>query len=151
MRLGMVQCRALMIRPTPASRFPTPRVQPPMTNLTPKGSIVITGASSGIGRACALRLDRLGYRVYAGVRGAEDGEALRRQGSALLTPLIMDVTGPETLKAAAGRIEAEVGEAGLAGLVNNAGIAVAVPLEYLPVDELSRQLEVNVVGQVAAT
>jgi NAD(P)-dependent dehydrogenase (short-subunit alcohol dehydrogenase family) len=114
-------------------------------------TVVITGASTGIGAACAKRLDALGMRVFAGVRRAEDGEALRAQTSERLTPLLLDVTDKAAIGMAAGRVRDAVGDSGLWGLVNNAGIAVAGPLEFLPVDELRRQLEVNVVAQVAVT
>jgi len=100
-------------------------------------SVLITGASSGIGAACAERLARGGWKVFAGVR--ERGKA-----PAGTTELILDVTDPGAIEAAA----AAVGEQ-LDGLVDNAGIAIAAPLEHLPLDELRRQLEVNVVGQLA--
>jgi NAD(P)-dependent dehydrogenase (short-subunit alcohol dehydrogenase family) len=105
---------------------------------------VVTGASSGIGEAVALRLARGGWHVLAGVRGEEDAERLHGQG---LKPLWLDVTDPESIAAAAARVEGQP----LAGLVNNAGIAVSMPLELLPLDELRRQLEINFVGQVAVT
>lgn len=107
--------------------------------------VVVTGASTGIGEACALRLDQLGFRVLAGVRKAEDGEALRRKSSDRLKPVLVDVTDGASIVRAA----RDVGP--VAGLVNNAGIVVAGPLEFLPLDELRRQLEVNVVGQIAVT
>jgi NAD(P)-dependent dehydrogenase (short-subunit alcohol dehydrogenase family) len=105
---------------------------------------VVTGASSGIGEAVALRLACGGWRVLAGVRREEDAERLQRQG---LKPLWLDVTDPESIAAAAVRVD----EQPLAGLVNNAGVAVSMPLELLPLDELRRQLEINFVGQVAVT
>lgn len=114
-------------------------------------SVVITGASTGIGRACALRLDRMGWRVFAGVRKPADGEALCAKASPRLTPVELDVTGEASIARAAEQVVAATGDAGLAGLVNNAGISVAGPLEFLPLDELRRQLEVNVTGQVAVT
>jgi NAD(P)-dependent dehydrogenase (short-subunit alcohol dehydrogenase family) len=110
---------------------------------------VITGASSGIGRAAALHLDGLGFRVYAGVRREPDAAALQRDASPRLAPLRLDVTDTESLEAGAKRVEAEVGSAGLAGLVANAGIGLGGPLEFVPLDDLRRQLEVNVVGVVA--
>lgn len=113
-------------------------------------AVVITGASTGIGAACALDLVRHGFQVFAGVRRKEDGEALRRH-DARLVPLPLDVTDERSVRAACDLVEAAVTGAGLAGLVNNAGIAVAGPLEALPLDALRRQLEVNVVGQVAVT
>lgn len=115
------------------------------------GAVVITGASKGIGRACALRLDRAGFRVFAGVRRDADAEALRTAASERLTPLRIDVADAGSIAAAARSVADAVGETGLAGLVNNAGVAIAGPLEFLPPAELRRQLEVNVVGQVAVT
>ena len=114
-------------------------------------SAVITGASTGIGRAAALRLDRKGFRVFAGVRRAEDGESLRREASGLLTPLPIDVTNAAGVEAAAKAVEAEVAGAGIQGLVNNAGIAVGSVLEFADLDALRQQLEVNVVGAAAVT
>jgi NAD(P)-dependent dehydrogenase (short-subunit alcohol dehydrogenase family) len=99
---------------------------------------LVTGASSGIGAACALRLVSGGWRVFAGVRRA--GDAPRSAEEVLL-----DVTNAEDIRAAAERI----GE--LDALVNNAGIAIAMPLEFIPIDELRRQLDVNVTGQIAVT
>jgi NAD(P)-dependent dehydrogenase (short-subunit alcohol dehydrogenase family) len=87
-------------------------------------SVLITGASTGIGRATALLLDRRGWRVFAGVRKETDAESLRGEGSERVTPLMLDVTEAGQIEAAAQRVAAEVGEAGLGGLVNNAGIAV---------------------------
>ena len=101
----------------------------------------MTGASSGIGEACALRLATRAWRVLGGVRSDEDAERLR---AADVEPLLLDVTDPAQIAAAAERIGPQ-----LDGLVANAGIAVAAPLELVPLDELRRQLEVNVVGQLA--
>ena len=110
--------------------------------------VLVTGASSGIGEACALRLARAGWYVYAGVRATADGERLREaSGGGRLEPVRIDVTDPASIAAAAEWI----GDVPLHGLVNNAGVALAMPLEFLPLDELRRQLEVNVVGQVAVT
>ena len=107
-------------------------------------TVLITGASTGIGRACALDLDRRGFRVLAGVRKDADGETLRKESSRI-EPVILDVTDQATIDAAAKQIDE------LYGLVNNAGITVAGPLEYLPVDEIRRQFEVNVFGHLAVT
>jgi NAD(P)-dependent dehydrogenase (short-subunit alcohol dehydrogenase family) len=112
---------------------------------------VITGAASGIGAACALRLDQLGWYVFAGVRTREDADALQRQASDRLTPLCLDVTDAGSISAAVETITAAVGEAGLAGLVNNAGIVVVGPLECLPASELQAQFAVNVLGLTAVT
>jgi NAD(P)-dependent dehydrogenase (short-subunit alcohol dehydrogenase family) len=115
------------------------------------GAVVVTGTSSGIGQACALHLDELGFHVYAGVRKAADGAALKKQASDRLVPISMDITDTAAIDAAVETVAAAAGETGLVGLVNNAGIAVVGPLEYLPLAELRRQLEVNVIGQIAVT
>jgi NAD(P)-dependent dehydrogenase (short-subunit alcohol dehydrogenase family) len=114
-------------------------------------SVLITGASTGIGRAAALHLDGKGWRVFAGVRKQEDAASLREAGSQRLEPLMLDVTDPGQIAAAAERVGAEMGEAGLDGLVNNAGIAVPGPLETLPIDDFRRQIEVNLTAHVAVT
>ncbi|MFO7571693.1 MAG: SDR family oxidoreductase [Gaiellaceae bacterium] len=106
-------------------------------------SVVVTGASSGIGEACAVSLARAGWRVYGGVRDDEAAERLRGHG---IEPLELDVTDSEQIAAAASVVGPE-----LDGLVDNAGIAIAAPLELVPLDELRHQLDVNVVGQVAVT
>jgi len=117
----------------------------------PIRAVMITGASSGIGKACALHLDGLGFRVFAGVRKASDADALRQEASERLMPVFLEVTDIESVAAAARTVADSTGETGLAGLVNNAGMVVSGPLAFLPVDELRRQLEVNVVGQVTVT
>jgi NAD(P)-dependent dehydrogenase (short-subunit alcohol dehydrogenase family) len=89
--------------------------------------------------------------VFAGVRNPEAGAALRARGGAAIIPLELDVTDDESVKRAAGMVERRVGDAGLFGLVNNAGIAIGSPLELIPLAHLRRQLEVNVVGQIAVT
>jgi NAD(P)-dependent dehydrogenase (short-subunit alcohol dehydrogenase family) len=118
-------------------------------------AVVITGASTGIGAACALALDRRGYRVFAGVRAEAAGRRLTAQASSgtntRLVPLHLDVTDAGSIAAAAKTVEDALNGGGLAGLVNNAGIAVAGPLEILPIEAIRRQLEVNVVGQIAVT
>jgi len=111
------------------------------------GNIVVTGASTGIGQACAMRLDKLGFRVYAGVRQQADGDALKSKASERLTPVLLDVTSEPSI-ARAVRV---LGDAPLAGLVNNAGIVVAGPLELVPMELWRKQFEVNVLGQVAVT
>jgi NAD(P)-dependent dehydrogenase (short-subunit alcohol dehydrogenase family) len=114
-------------------------------------AVVITGASSGIGRACALTLDNNGFRVFAGVRNDADGTALQAAASAALTPVHIDVTDEQSITAMAERVRTAVGEAGLAGLVNNAGTTLPGPVEYLPLSGFRRQLEVNLVGPLAVT
>ncbi|MDX2253196.1 MAG: SDR family oxidoreductase [Nitrospira sp.] len=113
--------------------------------------VVITGASTGIGAACALHLDRLGFTVFAGVRKIEDGVALQRQGVSGLIPLLLDVTDEASIKKAQAFVSENVVNNGLYGLINNAGIAVVGPLEAVPIPDLRRQLEVNVIGQIAVT
>jgi short-subunit dehydrogenase len=115
------------------------------------GGVVVTGASTGIGNACALHLDRIGFRVFAGVRRDEDAERLSASASDRLTPIKIDVTDSVSIETAAREVEAALAGEPLAGLVNNAGIAVSGPVEYLPIEELRRQLEVNFIGQVAVT
>lgn len=114
-------------------------------------AVVITGVSSGIGAACALALDRDGFRVFAGVRSEADGLRLQQQASGRLRPMILDVTDRASIQTAAQSVGHAVEAAGLAGLVNNAGIAIVGPLEILPIEELRRQFEVNVIGQIAVT
>jgi NAD(P)-dependent dehydrogenase (short-subunit alcohol dehydrogenase family) len=110
-----------------------------------RGAVVVTGASSGIGEACARRLAAGGFQVFAGVRKPQDGERLERE-IAGVTAVILDVTERDSIAAAAERVGGS-----LAGLVNNAGIAVPAPLEYQPIEDFRRQLDVNLVGQVAVT
>ena len=102
----------------------------------------MTGASTGIGEATALHLASLDFEVRAGVRKEEDAERLRDQG---VEPLRIDVTEQASIDAA----REELGDGPLAGLVNNAGIAVSAPVEFIPIEQLRRQLEVNFIGQVA--
>lgn len=113
--------------------------------------VLITGASTGIGAACAMGCAGQGMTVFAGVRNPEAGAALRARGGAAIIPLELDVTDGESIERAAGMVERHVGDAGLFGLVNNAGIAIGSPLELIPLAQLRRQLEVNVVGQIAVT
>lgn len=114
-------------------------------------SALVTGASTGIGRATALRLDAAGWRVFAGVRREADAESLRADASERLTPVTLDVTDAEQIAAVAEQIGAAVGEAGLDGLVNNAGAAIPGPLETMAIDDFRRQIEINLTGQVAVT
>ena len=117
----------------------------------PHPAVVITGASTGIGEACSLELDRRGFRVFTGVRSESAADSLRAKASTRLIPVMIDVTDTASIAAAAKKIGDEVADAGLAGLVNNAGVAIGGPLEFLAIDELRRQLEINVIGQVAVT
>jgi NAD(P)-dependent dehydrogenase (short-subunit alcohol dehydrogenase family) len=110
----------------------------------PSGTVLVTGASTGIGEASVLHLRELGFDPVAGVRRDEDAARLEGQG---VRTVRLDVTDRAQITAA----REAVGGGALAGLVNNAGVAVAAPLEFLPLDQLRRQLEVNVIGQVAVT
>jgi len=114
-------------------------------------TVLVTGSSTGIGAACVAMLAGRGYRVFAGVRQDEDAGRLRALHGDAVEPVRLDVTKPDEIEAVAAQLAGETGAAGLNGLVNNAGVAVAGPLEFLPIEELRRQLEINVIGQVAVT
>ncbi len=115
------------------------------------GAVVITGASSGIGAACARHLDQLGFTVWAGVRRQADGDALVRVASPRLRVVMLDVTDPISVAEAGRTIAEETSGSGLAALVNKAGISVAGPRELLPLADLRMQFEVNVIGALAVT
>jgi NAD(P)-dependent dehydrogenase (short-subunit alcohol dehydrogenase family) len=115
-------------------------------------SVVISGASSGIGRACAVALAKEGFLVFAGVRKATDGESLRAEAAGQrIEPIELDVTKDSTIAAAVEKVSARLGGRGLDGLVNNAGIATPAPVEYVTAEVLRRQFDVNVFGLVSAT
>ncbi|MBU0510270.1 MAG: SDR family NAD(P)-dependent oxidoreductase [Chloroflexi bacterium] len=116
-----------------------------------QGAVLITGASSGIGKACAVHLDESGFRVFAGVRKPDDAQALAREASSRLTPVFLDVTGSASIAAALETVESAMGEAGLAGLVNNAGVVAAGPMEFVRLEKVRQAIEVNVLGQIAVT
>ncbi len=117
-----------------------------------KGAVLITGTSTGIGRACALLLDKRGYRVFAGVRRMEDAESLQKEASTGLMPVMLDITDASQIADARELIQTSVGPMnGLTALINNAGVMVPGILEFLPLDQLRSQLEVNLVGQIAVT
>jgi len=113
--------------------------------------VVITGSSSGIGRASALLLARHGFQVFAGVRRPADGDALRRDGGEGVVPIILDVTKSDSIAAAAAEVTRQLGGRPLHGLVNVAGIGMAGPVEYVTPAELRGMFEVDVFGQVAVT
>ena len=111
-------------------------------------SYVVTGASTGIGRACVAELARRGARVWASVRTDQDEQALAGQHGDAVKVLRLDVTDADSVAAAGERVSS----AGpLHGLVNNAGVALAAPLEHIPIEVFRRQLEVNLIGQLAVT
>jgi NAD(P)-dependent dehydrogenase (short-subunit alcohol dehydrogenase family) len=113
-------------------------------------SLLISGASSGIGKALSLELDKLGYQVFAGVRNPNDAEMLSSQATTLLKPVILDVTLPETIFTTCGIISDATGGK-LSCLINNAGISLGGSLEFIPLQDFRQQLEVNVTGQLALT
>jgi NAD(P)-dependent dehydrogenase (short-subunit alcohol dehydrogenase family) len=114
------------------------------------GGVLVTGASTGIGEATALRLDSMGFRVFAGVRREEDGERLRAAASDRLRVVHpLDVTEPDQIVAAARLVEQELAGEPLRGIVNNAGIGTGGPLEAIDLDEFRTALEVNSVGPLA--
>jgi len=108
------------------------------------GTVLVTGASTGIGEATVLRLRTLGFEAIGAVRKDADAERLEERG---VRTVRIDVTDAGQIAAA----REELGDVPLAGLVNNAGIAVAAPLEFLPIDRLRQQLEINLIGQAAVT
>jgi NAD(P)-dependent dehydrogenase (short-subunit alcohol dehydrogenase family) len=114
-------------------------------------SVIITGASTGIGRACALHLDRLGWHVFAGVRQDVDAASLRTEASARLKSLFLDVTDPASIEKAVAVVSESLGAQGLSGLVNNAGIPYGGPVEFLALDAVRREFEVNFFGLIAVT
>ena len=113
-------------------------------------TIVITGTSTGIGKACALHLDKMGFKVYAGVRKQVDGDNLKMEASDKLTPIILDVTDEKSISDAVTLIEKETGGQ-VFGLINNAGIGRSGVLEVTPVAEIRKVMDVNVIGLMAMT
>ncbi|MGJ5676057.1 MAG: SDR family NAD(P)-dependent oxidoreductase [Nostochopsis sp.] len=120
-------------------------------NQNHKGTVVITGTSTGLGRVTALLLAKQGYRVFAGVRTQKDAESLKQVASGNLTPIIMDITKAEEIKSALEFVLLAVGDEGLFALINNAVVAVDGPLECIPIDDIKFNFEVNVTGQIAVT
>lgn len=114
-------------------------------------NVVITGASTGIGYDAARYLIERGYHVFGSVRKQADADRVQSELGEQFTPLLFDVTDGAAVETAVSQVAAKVGQAGLAGLVNNAGIAVAGPLMHLPLDELRQQFEVNLFGLLDVT
>jgi NAD(P)-dependent dehydrogenase (short-subunit alcohol dehydrogenase family) len=115
----------------------------------PHGAVLVTGASSGIGEATAWHLGRLGFTVFATVRTDRDAGAF--SGSERLVPILMDVTDPDSIVSARDQITSVVGDRGLTGLVNNAGVGFLAPLELVPDRDLRWVFDVNVFGLLATT
>ena len=122
-----------------------------MMTLAGTESVVITGASTGIGRACALHMDRLGWRVFAGVRREADAASLRSATSDNLVPILLDVTDARSIKEAVDSVSAALDGSGLSALVNNAGIPYGGPVEFLDLAEVRHLFEVNFFGVMAVT
>lgn len=114
-------------------------------------SILVTGASSGIGWATSLELAEKGWRVFAAVRKEADAKKLRDASSGKITTVIMDIVDYESVKRGAKEIEKALGGAGLDALFNNAGISVQGPLEIIPIELFEQQIRVNVFGHVFVT
>ncbi len=114
-------------------------------------SVVVTGASTGIGEACVKVLAAEGFHVFGAVRKQTDADRLAQRFGATFTPLLFDVTDKAAVAAAAQKVDAALQGETLFGLVNNAGIAVAGPLLYLKIDDFERQFAVNVTGQLIVT
>jgi NAD(P)-dependent dehydrogenase (short-subunit alcohol dehydrogenase family) len=112
---------------------------------------LITGASSGIGAATALALDAIGHDVFAGVESADDGREALGPTSPRVQRVVLDVSSEASISTAVDELERRLAGRGLDGVVNNAGVGFPAPLEVLPLEDLRRLLEVNVVGQVAVT
>ncbi|KAA3612012.1 MAG: SDR family oxidoreductase [Calditrichaeota bacterium] len=115
-----------------------------------KKSILITGASTGIGKTCALHLDELGFKVYAGVRKQADADNLKNEASGNLEAVILDVTNSQSIKDTANYIWEETG-GNLYGLVNNAGIGRGGALEVTPMEEIRKLMDVNLFGLLEVT
>lgn len=116
-----------------------------------KKTVLITGASSGIGRASVLRMLQAGWRVFATVRKMDDAESLLAENPTDLVPVIMDVQDRAAISAAAEQVASQLSEQGLDGLVNVAGIGMARPLEYATSADMQEIFDINVFGQIAVT
>lgn len=122
-----------------------------MPHPAPRGCVLITGASSGIGRACVQLLANRGYKVFAGVRTTDSGRDLQKQHPGI-TPLCFDITQEEQIRNALQKVEENLPAPwSLTALVNNAGSVLGGPLEFLPIQLVRGQLEVNVISHVAVT
>lgn len=114
-------------------------------------SVLITGTSTGIGRACAERMSDEGWTVYAGVRKESDGETLKASTGGDVRPVLLDVTNVDHISSVMGRLRKDLGSVGLDGLVNNAGVAEGGPLETLTEQDWRWHFDVNVFGVINLT
>ena len=112
--------------------------------------VLISGASSGIGRACAVLLSNNGFRVFAGVRNKSDGNILQKNAPGKIVPLLLDVLDPISIENVKNTVSHET-EGKLYALINNAGVGLGGPIETLPIDEIRKLFEVNVIGVFAVT
>jgi NAD(P)-dependent dehydrogenase (short-subunit alcohol dehydrogenase family) len=115
------------------------------------GAVLVTGVSSGIGRAIALGLINAGYTVFGSVRHIADAQPLIGVGNGKFIPLLFDVTDPAGIAQGVAEVERHVGTAGLTALVNNAGININGPFQHQPAEQFRQVMEVNVMGLVAVT
>jgi len=116
-----------------------------------KKSAVVTGVSTGIGRAIAKSLIDDGWRVFGSVRKQKDADDAKAALGGQFTPLLFDVTNADAIKNAASEVEAALGGETLGALVNNAGVAVAGPVAHIPLEEVERQIDINVYGPLRVT
>ncbi|MBN2158796.1 MAG: SDR family NAD(P)-dependent oxidoreductase, partial [Spirochaetes bacterium] len=114
-------------------------------------SVLVTGASTGIGWATSLELANRGWRVFSAVRKEADAKKLTEASAGKITPVLMDIVDYESVRRGAKDIEKMLGGAGLDGLFNNAGISVQGPLEIIPIELFEQQIRVNVFGHVFVT
>jgi NAD(P)-dependent dehydrogenase (short-subunit alcohol dehydrogenase family) len=117
------------------------------------GNVLISGSSTGIGKACALYLARRGFSVLAGVRRREDGVALEQiiGAGGKLQYVLLDVADAHSIASAVEHVRELSRECGLGAVVNNAGVVVFGPAEFVSLQEWRRQFEVNFFGQIALT
>ncbi len=118
---------------------------------TSQKTVVITGASSGIGKSCVARMSRLGWQVFATVRKQSDSDQIAREFGANVHPVLMDLENEASIAAAAQQIESQAAARGLDGLVNVAGVGMVRPLEYASMKDLRQIFDINFFGQIAVT
>ena len=126
----------------------TAQAATPGPTVTPRRSVLVTGASSGIGNATVLRLAQRGWRVFAAVRKEAEANAINAQGVTNIETVLLDLGDRRSIQSAACEIKTRLGTQGLDGLFNNAGIGLMAPVENLPPDELRHVFEINVFGQI---